>query len=147
MNLDDPFDLERFTTAQSLVYDTVIEELRDGRKRTHWMGFIFPQFDGLGHSADTRYYAVKSQEEARAYLDHPDLGPRLLECAEAVLAIEGHSVSEIFDYPDDLKLKSCMTLFERLAGPDSVFADVLEQSFGGERDDLTLYLLDQEQDE
>lgn len=141
---DDPFDLERFTTAQSLVYDTVIEELLDGRKRTHWMGYVFPQFAGLGHSDNARYYAVKSLDEARAYLEHPDLGPRLLECAEAVLDADAHSVSEIFDSPDDLKLKSCMTLFERAAGPDSVFSDVLERYFDGERDDVTLYLLEQE---
>ena len=138
---DDPFDLRRFLAAQEGAYDCAFEELRNGRKRTHWMWYIFPQIDGLGHSATTKYYAIKSLEEARQYLRHPVLGARLVECAEAVLAVEGRSVSEIFGYPDDLKLKSSMTLFACAAGPCSVFARILDRYFGGERDARTLQLL------
>jgi uncharacterized protein (DUF1810 family) len=138
----DPFDLRRFIDAQKDIYDDALEELRSGRKRTHWMWFIFPQIDGLGHSSTAKYYAIKSSEEAREYLNHPVLGKRLLECAGAVLAVEGRSVSEIFGYPDDMKLKSSMTLFESQAGPDSVFARVLDKYFHGERDMRTLQMLD-----
>ncbi|MFN2285766.1 MAG: DUF1810 domain-containing protein, partial [Anaerolineae bacterium] len=111
MNDDDAFDLSRFLKAQEPVYARVLSELRGGQKRTHWMWFIFPQIDGLGFSATTKYYAIKSLTEARYYLEHPVLAARLLECAEAVLAVKGRSISEIFGYPDDLKLKSSMTLF------------------------------------
>jgi uncharacterized protein (DUF1810 family) len=138
----DPFDLSRFTRAQDPVYGQVLAELRSGLKRTHWMWFIFPQVDGLAHSATSRFYSIKSVEEARQYLNHPVLGPRLVQCAESVLAIEGRSVSEIFGCPDDLKLGSSMTLFEYIAGPHSVFARVLERCFHGERDSRTLDLLE-----
>ena len=137
----DPFDLKRFLTAQQEAYGHVLAELRDGRKRTHWMWFVFPQIEGLGFSATSRYYAIKSREEARAYLDHPVLGPRLVECAETILAVEGRPASEILGYPDDLKLKSCMTLFAELAGPQSVFVRVLDKYCGGERDARTLQIL------
>ncbi len=140
---DDPFDLRRFISAQERVYPDVLAELMAGQKLTHWMWFIFPQIDGLGHSSTTKYFAIKSLEEARQYLSHPVLGPRLLECTEAVLAIEGRSVSEIFGDPDDLKLRSSMTLFAFVAGPHSVFARVLEKYFSGKRDARTLYLLEQ----
>jgi len=139
---DDPFDLSRFTNAQERIYDSVLEELRGGQKRTHWMWFIFPQIDGLAHSATSKHYAIKSIEEARQYLNHPVLGTRLLECAETVLAIEGRSISEIFGYPDDLKLKSSMTLFACVADPRSVFVRILERYFHGERDVRTLHLLE-----
>ena len=139
---DDPFDLSRFTPAQERIYDRVLAELRSGQKRTHWMWYIFPQIDGLGHSTTTKHYAIKSIEEARQYLNHPVLGTRLLECAEAVLAVEGRSVSEIFGYPDDLKLKSSMTLFETVADKRSVFVRVLDKYFHGERDVRTLHLLE-----
>jgi len=139
---DDPFDLRRFTKAQGKIYASVLEELRIGRKRTHWIWFIFPQIDGLGHSSTSKHYAIKSIEEARQYLNHPVLGARLLECTETVLAVEGRSVSEIFGYPDDLKLKSSMTLFAAVAeNPHSVFSSVLEKYFQGEQDDRTLQLL------
>ncbi len=138
---DDPFDLARFVTAQEGVYDAALAELRSGRKRTHWMWFVFPQIDGLGHSPISKHYAIKSLAEARAYLDHPVLGPRLRECAEALLAVDGRSASEIFGYPDDLKLKSSMTLFARVAEPGSAFDRVLAQFFGGEEDTGTLRLL------
>jgi uncharacterized protein (DUF1810 family) len=139
---DDPFDLSRFTSAQERVYHSVLAELRSGQKRTHWMWYIFPQIDGLGRSATTKYYAIKSIEEARQYLNHPVLGTRLLECAEAVFAIEGRPISEIFGYPDDLKLRSSMTLFACVAGPRSVFARILDKYFHGERDVRTLHLLE-----
>ncbi len=138
---DDPFALGRFLSAQAGVYDRVLAELRGGQKRTHWMWFIFPQIDGLGHSATSKHYAIKSIEEAREYLKHPVLGSRLLECAEAVLAIEGKKISSIFNYPDDLKLKSSMTLFASIADPGTVFVRVLEKYFQGMQDARTLQLL------
>jgi uncharacterized protein (DUF1810 family) len=136
-----PYDLDRFVRAQSSVYDQALAELQRGQKRTHWMWFIFPQIEGLGHSSTSVHYAIKSLEEARAYLQHPLLGPRLIECAEAVLAVEDRSVSDIFGYPDDLKLGSSMTLFALAAGPQSVFARVLEKCFQGKRDERTIQLL------
>ncbi len=139
---DDAFGLSRFISAQDSVYDRVLEELKSGRKRSHWMWYIFPQVDGLGYSATTKHYAIKSMEEARAYLNHPVLGSRLLECADAVLAIEGRSASDILGYPDDLKLQSSMTLFASVAGPDSVFVRVLDKYFQGEGDVRTLQLLE-----
>jgi uncharacterized protein (DUF1810 family) len=139
---DDAFGLSRFISAQDSVYDRVLEELKSGWKRSHWMWYIFPQVDGLGYSATTKHYAIKSMEEARAYLNHPVLGSRLLECADAVLAIEGRSASGILGYPDDLKLQSSMTLFASVAGPDSVFVRVLDKYFQGEKDVKTLQLLE-----
>ncbi len=140
-NASDTIDLNRFMTAQESIYDSVLTELRSGRKRTHWMWYIFPQLDGLGHSPTSKHYAIKSMEEARQYLNHPVLGTRLLECAEAVFAIEGRSISEIFAHPDNLKLKSSMTLFACVADQCSVFARILDKYFDGERDALTLQLL------
>lgn len=141
-DLHDPFDLDRFTSEQDGVYDRVLGELKRGQKRTHWMWFIFPQIDGLGTSATARHYAIKNLEVARAYLRHPVIGPRLLECAESVLAIEERSASDIFGFPDYLKLKSFMTLFACVAGSDSVFARVIENYYGGEQDASTLQLLE-----
>jgi len=138
---DDPFDLARFTSAQEAVYDRALAEIRSGDKRSHWMWFIFPQIDGLGFSSTAKHYAIKSPQEARHYLAHQVLGPRLLECAEAVLAVEGRSASEIFGSPDDLKLKSCMTLFESVAGRDSVFGRVLDKYYQGIRDTRTQKIL------
>ncbi len=138
----DPFDLQRFISAQENVYDRVIAELKGGQKRTHWMWYIFPQIDGLGYSHTTKYYAIKNLEEARHYLNHPLLGARLRECAEAVFAIEGRSASEIFAYPDNLKLKSSMTLFAYVTeDAQSVFARVLDKYFEGERDTKTLNII------
>lgn len=143
MTKNDSFDLTRFASAQESVYATVLAELKSGRKRTHWMWYIFPQVDGLGFSSTSKFYAIKSLEEARQYLAHPVLGARLRECAAAVLAVDGRSVSEIFGHPDDLKLKSSMTLFARAAGePDSVFARILDKYFHGEQDARTLELLE-----
>ena len=137
----DPYELNRFISAQEGVYDRALAELRGGQKRTHWMWFIFPQIDGLGHSPTTRHYAVKSVEEARRYLGHPVLGARLVECAEAILAVQGRSVSDIFGYPDDMKLQSSMTLFALVAGPCSVFERVLEKYYEGKRDARTLQIV------
>ncbi len=138
---DDRFKLERFVSAQEQIYPAVIAELRGGRKRSHWMWFIFPQVEGLGYSATSKHYAIKSAAEARAYLRHPILGARLLECSEALLALSGRSAYEVFGSPDDVKLKSSMTLFEAVSEPGSPFARVLDQYFGGQRDDKTLALL------
>jgi uncharacterized protein (DUF1810 family) len=138
---DDPYDLNRFISAQEGVYDRVLAELRGGLKRTHWMWFIFPQIDGLGHSSTTRFYAIKSLEEARRYLAHSVLGARLVESAEAVLGVQGLSASDIFGYPDDMKLQSSMTLFALAAGQGSVFERVLEKYFQGKRDTRTLQIV------
>lgn len=138
---DDPHDLNRFVRAQEGDYERALAELRSGRKRTHWMWYIFPQLDGLGFSATARHYGIKSLEEARAYLAHPILGPRLEESAEAVLRIEGRSATAIFGSPDDLKLRSCATLFAAASPPGSVFERLLGKYYGGARDARTLQLL------
>jgi len=140
-NRDDPHDLARFIEAQERVYGDVLAELRNGRKRSHWMWFIFPQLDGLGFSPTAKFYAIENLEEARQYLQHPLLGARLRECSTLVLGIRDRTVSEIFSYPDDLKLRSCMTLFECVAEAGGVFAAVLEYCFDGRRDARTLELL------
>ena len=142
MNPDDPYDLKRFLSAQKGAYERALAELRAGQKRTHWMWFIFPQINGLGFSPMARLYAIKSKEEARQYLNHPVLGKRLLECAVAVVDLKGGSVSEIFGYPDDVKFTSSMTLFESIAGSDSVFSIALDRYCHGERDAKTLRLLE-----
>jgi uncharacterized protein (DUF1810 family) len=134
--------LGRFVDAQDegRLYDQALREVRQGRKRTHWMWFVFPQFRGLGSSATSRHFAIESLDEAKAYLSHPVLGPRLRECADALLTLEGSSASEVFPHPDDLKLQSSMTLFD-LAEPGSVFGRVLAKYFRGERDDRTVRLV------
>jgi uncharacterized protein (DUF1810 family) len=136
-----PIDLDRFVSAQASIYNQALAEIRSGQKRTHWIWFIFPQIEGLGHSSTSMHYAIRSLEEARAYLQHPLLGPRLIECSEAVLAVQGRTASDILSYPDDLKLRSSMTLFERVAEPGSVFGRVLDRYFQGSRDERTLQLL------
>ena len=137
----DPFDLSRFINAQEGIYDRALAELRDGLKRSHWMWYIFPQVDGLGHSPTTRRYSIKSLEEARQYLAHPVLGQRLKESAEAVLAIQGRSAADIFGHPDDWKLQSSMTLFELVSGPESVFGRILDKYYQGKRDTRTLQIV------
>ena len=134
----DPFDLQRFVTAQAPVIASVLDELRAGAKRTHWMWFVFPQIAGLGSSATARRYALRSLEEAKAYLAHPILGPRLRECSAIVAGLEGRSAREIFGWPDDLKLRSSMTLFARAADDPAPFAAVLEKYFDGQPDDATV---------
>ncbi|WP_036483912.1 DUF1810 domain-containing protein [Myxosarcina sp. GI1] len=140
-NPDDPFNLNRFISAQEEVYHRALAELNNGNKKSHWIWYIFPQFAGLGQSQTSKYYAIKSREEALAYINHPVLGSRLRECAKVVIAVQGRSVSEIFGYPDNLKLKSSMTLFSSVAS-DSVFDRVLDKYFQGNRDDKTLQLLE-----
>jgi len=141
MTNDDPHDLNRFINAQEGVYERALAELKSGQKRSHWMWFIFPQVEGLGQSPTSQYFAIKSVAEARAYLAHPLLGARLRECAEAVLALKGRSASEVFGFPDDLKFRSCMTLFAEIAGADSIFAYVLQKVFNDQRDRQTLEFL------
>jgi uncharacterized protein (DUF1810 family) len=137
----DPHDLIRFVDAQNGDYEQALAEIRNGRKRSHWIWYIFPQIDGLGFSSMSRRYSLKSAAEARAYLDHPVLGKRLVEISEAALAVDGRSAHEIFGSPDDLKLKSCATLFATVSPPDSVFALLLDKYFQGERDARTLQLI------
>ena len=154
--MDDRYDLTRFVAAQEPLFDRVRAELAAGRKDSHWMWFVFPQLQGLGSSATARRYALASVEEARAYLAHPVLGARLRECTRLVNGIEGRTIEEIFGYPDHLKFRSCMTLFERAAvdaghgagtvsAGDSrgaqVFREALGKYFAGEEDPLTLELL------
>jgi uncharacterized protein (DUF1810 family) len=138
---DDPHHLRRFTNAQVGAYERALAEIRAGDKRTHWMWFIFPQIVGLGSSSTAKHYAIQSRKQASEYLNHPVLGPRLRECAEAVFAVEGRTASEIFGYPDDLKLRSCMTLFAKVAEPASVFERVLEKYFSRANDVMTLEIL------
>ena len=138
MTADDPYDLARFVTAQEPVLDRVRAELRRGRKSSHWMWFVFPQVAGLGSSSTARHYAISGLDEARAYLAHPVLGPRLRECAELAAAVERGSAADVFGYPDDLKLRSSMTLFARAAPDTPVFAAVLDRYFDGEPDPATL---------
>jgi len=137
----DPYDLIRFVRAQEDDYEGALSEIRSGRKRSHWMWYIFPQFDGLGSSSISRQYSIKSLAEAEAYLGHPVLGPRLRECAGSTLSVEGRSASEIFGSPDEMKLKSCATLFACASPSESVFDALLDKYFGGERDGKTLRLL------
>ncbi len=135
------FDLDRFVGAQAPVYDQVLAELRRGRKTGHWMWFVFPQVAGLGRSDISRHYAIGSMAEARAYLEHPLLGGRLRECAGLVLAVEGASAEAIFGDVDALKLRSCMTLFGRVAPHEPVFRDVIDRYFDGAPDETTMRLL------
>jgi uncharacterized protein (DUF1810 family) len=137
---NDPFDLERFVHAQAADYDRALSELRAGEKRSHWMWYIFPQIDGLGNSPMSRRYSIKSAAEAGAYLGHPVLGPRLRECATVVNGVAGRSALEIFGSPDDLKLRSCATLFAQVSD-DSVFEQLIQKYFKGQQDGETLRLL------
>jgi uncharacterized protein (DUF1810 family) len=134
-------NLDRFLAAQQGVYPRALEELRAGRKRSHWMWYVFPQLAGLGLSATAVHYAIADLAEARAYLAHPLLGPRLEECARALLDVPGRTAREILGSPDDLKLRSSMTLFAQVTGADPVFRRVLERYYGGEADARTLELL------
>ena len=141
MESDDLYQLKRFEDAQESVYEQALSEIRAGRKRSHWIWFIFPQFAGLGTSPMSWMYAIRSVAEAEAYLRHPALGPRLIECCEAMLAVQGRNAHEILGSPDDVKLKSCATLFAAVSGPGSVFEKLLEKYYGGERDSKTLALI------
>jgi uncharacterized protein (DUF1810 family) len=132
MPAHDPYDLDRFVQAQERSYVQALSEMRVGRKSSHWMWHIFPQLSGLGHSFASMKYSIRTLAEAEAYLQHPVLGPRLVECAEAVLAVEGRSAREIFGSPDDRKLRSSATLFALVSTPGSVFHRLLETYFGGQ---------------
>lgn len=143
--MSDPFHLQRFLAAQEGVYAEVVRELQAGRKRSHWMWFIFPQLHGLGASAMARRYGISSAAEARAYAAHPVLGARLRECTALTLQVEGRPIGQIFSYPDDLKFRSCMTLFAACAPDPALFQAALAKYFGGEPDPLTLAALEGEQ--
>lgn len=140
--MPDTFDLNRFLAAQKPVFDAVLRELAAGRKTSHWMWFIFPQLRGLGRSSTATFYGIASEAEALAYWQHPVLGTRLAQCCAALLRIEGRTALDVFGSPDDMKLKSSMTLFERAAPGPAIFGQVLERYFGGSRDRRTLDLLD-----
>jgi uncharacterized protein (DUF1810 family) len=136
--MDDPYNLQRFLDAQEPVYEQVCSELRQGRKTSHWMWFIFPQIRGLGSSETAQYFAISSRAEAIAYLEHPLLGQRLRECARLVLQIEGRSIEQIFGYPDNLKFHSSITLFAQAAKDNQIFLDALGKYFAGKFDQQTL---------
>lgn len=138
---DDSYDLSRFTHAQEGEYEQALSEILAGRKKSHWMWYIFPQFDGLGFSSVSKRFAIKSVAEAKAYLEHPVLGPRLVECCEAVVSIKGRSATEVFGSPDDMKLRSSVTLFAFVSPVGSVFEQVLASYFGGAKDERTLQLI------
>lgn len=132
------YDLERFVEAQAAIYTTVVAELEQGFKRSHWMWFVFPQIAGLGSSAMAQRYALGSRDEARAYLAHPVLGPRLRECTELVNAVVNRGIRQILGHPDDLKFRSCMTLFANATSDNALFLRALDKYYGGEQDELTL---------
>ena len=136
----DPFNLQQFTEAQTPVIAAVLAELRQGRKASHWMWFIFPQVAGLGFSAMSQKYAISSADEAKAYLAHPVLGDRLRECVELVLEVEGRSAGKIFGGPDDMKFHSCLTLFAETSG-EEIFLRALDKYFDGTPDQATLDIL------
>lgn len=135
------YDLSRFLEAQNNSYDTALREIRAGRKRSHWMWYIFPQIRGLGYSAMAQHYAIRDLGEAREYLQHPLLGPRLIEISEALLALDQSDPRRVMGSPDDLKLRSCMTLFQCAAPDQPVFGKVLDKFYGGRPDERTLEIL------
>ena len=139
----DRFNLARFVEAQERDYERALSELKAGRKRSHWMWYVFPQLEGLGSSPTSRYFAVRNVEEAAAYLAHPVLGPRLVQVSEAVLQLEGRSATDVFGSPDDMKLRSSATLFAAVSPEGSVFHRIVEKYFDGRADDRTLALLRQ----
>jgi len=139
--MEDKFLLQRFIQAQSHLYPDVVSELKQGRKINHWMWFVFPQVKGLGRTATADKYAIKSIEEAKAYIAHPILGNRLRECTELVLEIDGCSANQIFGYPDDLKFKSSITLFQQISEDNKIFKDAIFKYFDGQEDVLTIDIL------
>ena len=136
--MKDEYNLQRFIDAQAGVIESVLAELRLGRKTGHWMWFIFPQLKGLGFSSMAQYYGIEPLAEASSYLEHPLLGPRLIECTRLVISIEGHSLREIFGTPDDLKFRSSMTLFAQATSENDIFMEALEKYCGGNYDQATL---------
>jgi uncharacterized protein (DUF1810 family) len=137
----DPYDLKRFVDAQDRIYDAVLAELRGGRKRSHWIWFVFPQLRGLGRSPTAMRFGIASLDEARAYLAHPVLGPRLRECVRLVALIEDRSVDDIFGWPDNLKVRSSMTLFTWATSDNAEFRAVLDKFYNGQDDPATVELL------
>ena len=137
--------LTRFLKAQNQLYLKALEEVRNGKKESHWMWFVFPQIKGLGFSETAKFYGIAGLEEAEAYLAHPVLGKHLVEISNAVLDIDGKTATEIFGTPDDMKLRSCMTLFARVSGTDAIFSRILDKYFMGSPDDYTIELLEQHQ--
>jgi uncharacterized protein (DUF1810 family) len=137
----DPFNLQRFVEAQDPVFDEVCAELRSGRKQSHWMWFIFPQIKGLGHSSTAQYYAISSKLEGEAYLNHPVLGPRLRNCTQLTIDVQGRSVHEIFGSPDDMKFCSSMTLFAHATADNQIFLDAIKKYCSGKFDPLTIQRL------
>jgi uncharacterized protein (DUF1810 family) len=134
----DPFNLQRFVDAQAPLYKQVLAELRAGRKRSHWIWFIFPQIAGLGHSSTAQFYAIRSLKEAEAYIQHQIVGARLRECAALVNQLEGSSVHDIFGSPDDMKFHSSMTLFAQATMDNEIFQAALQKYFAGQPDQQTL---------
>lgn len=135
-------NLKRFIDAQQTSYQTALQEIKNGRKRSHWMWYIFPQVQGLGFSETSRFYAIKDIEEAEEFLKHPILGNRLIEICKVLLGLQYNNANQIFGSPDDMKLKSCMTLFTALPDADPVFQSVLKKFFGGTKDNKTLQILE-----
>ena len=140
---NDHFDLARFVLAQDGTFHTALSEIKSGHKASHWMWYIFPQLRGLGHSSTAQKYGITGSDEAYAFLTHDVLGPRLITICEAVLAIDGRYATEIFGTPDDMKLRSCATLFAQVSNANSVFHKIIEKYFDGKMDRLTLELLNQ----
>jgi|SRR5579884_3786254 len=136
--MSDPHNLQRFLDAQDRWFERACQELGAGQKQSHWMWFIFPQLKGLGGSAMSNLYGISGLTEAQAYLEHPILGPRLRQCTQLALNIKDRSIDEIFGDPDDLKFRSCITLFSMVAEKDSVFTEALKKYFGGKPDPLTI---------
>ena len=134
-------NLKRFTDAQKSDYATALSEIKNGRKRSHWMWYIFPQIQGLGYSSISKHYALQNGQEAEAYLQHPELGSRLIEISQVLLELEGNNATKVFGTPDDLKLRSSMTLFASVPGADPVFEQVLKKYFNGAKDENTLRIL------
>jgi uncharacterized protein (DUF1810 family) len=142
--MSDTYNLHRFLDAQAPTYDSVLAELRAGRKSSHWIWFIFPQIAGLGRSGMTQQFAISSLDEAKSYLQHPTLGPRLRACTQLVLDVNGRRAEEIFGYPDNLKFRSCMTLFLTAATDNTLFNNALLKYFDGKPDQSTLDILAQQ---
>jgi uncharacterized protein (DUF1810 family) len=138
----DPFDLARFLSAQRSSYDLALTEIKNGRKSSHWMWYVFPQLRGLGRSATSQRYGITGKDEARAYLKHDVLGPRLIAICVAALSVDGRTATEIFGTPDDMKLRSCATLFSHVSNADSVFRKIIDKYFDGKPDERTIQLLD-----
>lgn len=135
------YDLDRFLKGQARNYDAALQEIREGCKRSHWMWYVFPQIQGLGYSSTAQYYAIRDLGEAKAYLQHPILRERLLEISNALLELDSHNASAVFGWPDDMKLRSSMTLFAQAEPSCDVFQRVLDQYFNGKMDENTLSIL------